>query len=649
MSETAAIAIVGDGQLARFVGEMLEERFSVVRCTDFGSLTPLSVQLILALYDDWRPSDFEQAERALRQIGIPWLRAAVLYDEGVVGPLVRPGVPGCSMCADLRSFAAGRDRESSLELQMSLLLHGVVTRASSVSTFGIWHTGWIAAAEACKIVNGENTLTNGGLYFVDLRTLASSPHAFLPDPLCPHCGSLPDDTAEAAVIELQPRPKIDSDTYRSGRLADIGKAAAADYRDERTGLLNKKMPDLLSPFADVYMNLSSPTGDEAVAGRSHVYRNSEWTAMLEGLERYCGMAPRGKKTAIRDTCRNLSDLALDPLRTGAYSAAQYAEPDFPYAPFDPDLPINWVWGYSFMQERPILVPEQLAYYSQSYGDGIFMEGSNGCALGSSREEAIFHGLMETVERDAFLLSWYARLPLPRIDPDRSGDKQFQLMVDRLRHVSGYELLLFNTTMETGIPSVWAIAKNRGSTGANLLCAGGAHPDPLQAAKSAVMEVAGNIAYVGKMLDDNRESARLMLNDPNLVSRMTDHALLYALPEAEIRLHFLLNEDRPLETFQQSYGLRDKFADLADELRHILQRFIRLQLDVIVVDQTAPEAVRNGLHCVKVLVPGLLPMSYGHRFVRLTGLERVLNLPHALGYSDRPLTLEALNPHPHPFL
>ena len=69
--------------------------------------------------------------------------------------------------------------------------------------------------------------------------------------------------------------------------------------------------------------------------------------------------------------------------------------------------MNWVWGYSFLQERPILVPELLAYYSLGYGEGFVYETSNGCALGGSLEEAIFHAILEVVERDSFLLTWYA--------------------------------------------------------------------------------------------------------------------------------------------------------------------------------------------------------------------------------------------------
>ena len=127
------------------------------------------------------------------------------------------------------------------------------------------------------------------------------------------------------------------------------------------------MYDLVPPFADVSVNLPLFTGDEGAAGRTHSYAVSELTAILEGLERYCGLAPRGKRTVVHDSFRNLEDQALNPVKVGVHAKEQYAQPDFPFKPFDPDRSINWVWGYSFLQERPILVPELLAYYSLGCG------------------------------------------------------------------------------------------------------------------------------------------------------------------------------------------------------------------------------------------------------------------------------------------
>jgi ribosomal protein S12 methylthiotransferase accessory factor len=408
------------------------------------------------------------------------------------------------------------------------------------------------------------------------------------------------------------------------------------------------MIDLMSPFADSSINLPLFSGDEGCAGRTHSFADSEMTAILEGLERYCGMSPRGKRTAVHDSYLNLKELALNPVLVGVHGKDQYERPGFPFRPFEPSRQIDWVWGYSFLQERPILVPELLAYYSSGCGHGFVYETSNGCALGGSLEEAIFYGILEVVERDSFLMAWYAQLPLAPLDPYSAGDLELNLMVERLREVPGYDVKLYNSTMEHGIPSVWALAKNRTDKGVNLICAAGAHPDPVRAAKGAIHELAGMLLSLNEKLEENREQYEQMLHDPFLVRQMDDHSMLYGLKQAEERLDFLLQNGRSYRTFAEEFKPRAEHSDLTDDLKAFLQTFRELNLDVIVVDQTTPETLRNGLHCVKVLIPGMLPMTFGQHLVRLSGLERVLRIPAELGYTDKPLTPEQLNQHPHPF-
>jgi ribosomal protein S12 methylthiotransferase accessory factor len=644
----ARVLMVGEGVLADFVYEKLSVQYQVVRQIDFEEGVPKETDFALVLHDAWHPSVHHKAEEVLRSSGIPWLRGFVSFGEGVIGPLVRPNTPGCSQCADMRRLIAGYDRKEMWELQQVMAVQGGIQHDAWASRIGLLQMAHLIVAETQRVLEGSRTRLEERLFLINLKTLKNSCHFFLPDPLCTVCSQLPDDSPAAAHISLQPSPKISADSYRCRPIEELKEVLVKDYLDYRTGLLNGKMHNFALPFADVVVNMPMFIGDEGVAGRTHSYEVSELTAILEGLERYCGIEPRGKRTVIHDSYRNLKDQALNPVRAGVHAKEQYARPDFPFKPFDPDRPMNWVWGYSFLQERPILVPELLAYYSLGGGDGFVYETSNGCALGGSLEETIFHAILEVVERDSFLMAWYAQLPLPRLDLRSANDKELQLMVDRVRAVAGYDLYFFNSTMEHGIPSVWAVAKNRKQKGLNLICAAGAHPDPIRAVKSSIHELAGMMLVLDEKFEANRKKYEKMLHDPLLVRQMEDHGMLYGLPEAEERLQFLLDDHRPLRTFEEEFKQQTKNADLTDDLRVILQKFRRLNLEVIVVDQTTPVIKRNGLYCVKVLIPGMLPMTFGHHLTRVTGLERVLRVPMELGYTTKPLTLEQLNPHPHPF-
>ncbi|OIK15762.1 bacteriocin biosynthesis protein SagD [Bacillus sp. MUM 116] len=644
---TAQVLIDGSGLLAEYVCDQLSSNCLVSR-QSISEEIPEEIELALVLDDAWHPSKHRKADERFRTAGIPWLRGFVSFGEGIIGPFVRHDSPGCSHCADKRRLLAGPDRLEMAEVQARLTAEAGFTRDSWCSRTGLSQMATFICNEVQKVLQGESSSVEERMFITNLKTLTNSRHFFLPDPLCPICSPLPEDTAKLAQITLESSPKFNGDGYRCRSMDELKTVLVEDYLDYRTGIMNGKIEDFRLPFADVLINMPLFGADEGVAGRTISYEMSELTAILEGLERYCGIEPQGKRKKVRESYHHLQHIALNPARVGLHEQKQYAKPDFPFKAFHPDQPMNWVWGYSFMQERPILVPELLAYYSLGSGEGIVYETSNGCALGGSLEEAIFHGIMEVVERDSFLLTWYAQLPLQRLDLRSANDQELELMVDRIREVAEYDLYFYNSTMENEIPSVWAVAKNRKSKGVNLICAAGANLDPVRAVKSAIYELAGMMVRHDEILEKNRQKYEEMLKDPYAVRTMEDHGLLYGLREAEERLSFLLDNQRPLRTFAEEFKQPPAHTDLKDDLQDILQRFRELDLEVIVVDQTTPITKRNGLYCVKVLIPGMLPMTFGHHLTRVEGLERVLQVPMKLGYTKQPLSYEQLNPYPHPF-
>ena len=245
-------------------------------------------------------------------------------------------------------------------------------RDAWASRTGLLQMATLISQEVKRILQGEPSNLEERVFITNLRTLTNAIHRFLPDPLCPLCSSIPDDTSELAQIRLESSPKMNGEGYRCRSMDELKKECVKDYLDYRTGIMNGKMQDFTLPFADVLVNMPIFGADEGVAGRSHSYEMSELTAILEGLERYCGIEPRGKRKVVRDSYHHLKNHALNPATIGLHEKDQYEKPHFPFKPFNPDDPMNWVWGYSFLQERPILVPELLAYYSLGYGEALFM-------------------------------------------------------------------------------------------------------------------------------------------------------------------------------------------------------------------------------------------------------------------------------------
>lgn len=386
--------------------------------------------------------------------------------------------------------------------------------------------------------------------------------------------------------------------------ADNLKAAMVDFRHGPVTALHKT-----GHLATVTAEL---TPHVAGHGRTATFEQAERVALFEAIERYNGMRPRKHETILEASFAELGpDRALDPERLGLN--------DFDNRYF-PDLTFRWVEAWSYSQHRPIAVPEQAAYWdAPTQPEQRFLyETSNGCGLGNSLTEAVLHGLFEVAERDAFLMAWYAKTPLTRIH--LPPDPLLSHYVDRLEEL-GYELLFLDATNDIGIPAVLTLARTEHPNLPRAFFAAGASPDPIQAMRSAAAEVAVDVeAFV----DRGRERLRELFDDPAKVRTMDDHVAVNTLPEAEERYAFLVSDEEP-KTLEDKRNHTD--------LRQLLDSYAE-RLEVIAVDQSDPHTVRKlGLYSAKVIVPGTLPMTFGHQLRRTHGIPRLKQL---------------LNPHPHPF-
>jgi ribosomal protein S12 methylthiotransferase accessory factor len=658
-SREGVSAVVGDGRLARACSSALAARGRRVVGAGPGAL-PADVGAAILLRDGWDLSGRAELNRVCAEAGIPWLPVHTEVGEAVIGPVRLPGLPGCWDCLRLRMGRARKDAEDRERIRAG---HAPVLAERPSPLLGGSAVDVIVALtldclDRALVRADQPEPHRPEVVTVDLTDLTFTRRRLLPEPLCPTCGALPADTAEAARIELQPRRKLRPDQLRVRSMTDHLEELLELYVDPYLGMIRviDKGAEGGLVMAGAVMPLRFDRSAEPGFGRSRSYRTSQVTAVLEALERYGGVDPGGKRPQVRGSYRELAATALDPASVGVHPQESYAAPDFPYLPVDHDRPLWWSWGYSFARQEPLLVPETLAYYYShrtraAEGEKAhYYEVSNGCALGSCPEEAILHGLLEVVERDAFLLTWYTRTSPPRIDPDTAEDPVVAVLVNAIRAETGYDVVAFDITAEHGVPSVWTMAVSPDGGGPRVVCTAGANLVAEKALINALSELGPILADVIRRYPGEKAHAHEMVADPFAVRTMPDHSALYAAPEAFSRLDFLFAGERTVSLAE--VGGPDRVAvhpdDLTADLRAVMARFIDSGIDVIVVDQTAPEHQAGGLSCVKVIMPGMLPMTFGHRNRRIDGLPRLLHVPYLTGNTDRPLRPEDLNPHPHPF-
>jgi ribosomal protein S12 methylthiotransferase accessory factor len=87
-------------------------------------------------------------------------------------------------------------------------------------------------------------------------------------------------------------------------------------------------------------------------------------------------------------------------------------------------------------------------------------------------------------------------------------------------------------------------------------------------------------------------------------------------------------------------------ELTTDLHRLVSSVCQVADDVLIVDQTASILDPLGLHCVKVLAPGLLPVTFGHQYRRISPhrLAGARNYLQAKGEASEP----HINPFPHNF-
>jgi ribosomal protein S12 methylthiotransferase accessory factor len=500
----------------------------------------------------------------------------------------------------------------------------------------------------------------------DLETGLVQTVPLLADPLCPHR-----DTHEHPHTDRPPHGPSDTAAVREPFPVSRPKPAPGSYRLRAPGSYALPTAALANPVCGVlgagtWSDVTSPTTapvagsvfmrgyagltDVTWSGQANSFSASRDLAFLEGLERYAGTHRRETGGVLTASYDDLGDAALDPRDCGLYTPETYAA-DPMIAPFDPARPIPWVRGWSLRDEREVLVPARLVYYSAgTAADHFVFECSNGCAIGSCLEEAVLFGLLELIERDSFLLGWYGNAPLTEIDLNSCRSPVVRAMTDRAA-LCGYDVHAFDNRIDLAVPVVTGLAVRRDGGPGTLAFAAGAAFDPESAVESAVSEILTYLPHLPRQVTERPAELEAMAEDFGLVRRLPDHAALFGLPRMRSHVGSYLEPPavRPLDEIYAAWEReRPRGLDLRDDVLWCRDELARAGCDVIVVDQTTPEQRRMGLRTVCTLAPGLLPIDFGWPRQRALTMPRLRTAQRRGGMRPDDLRDDEVRRVPHPF-
>lgn len=307
-------------------------------------------------------------------------------------------------------------------------------------------------------------------------------------------------------------------------------------------------------------------------GKGATVEESRISAIMEGIERYSSemhgrRIERGYYTELfgRGRIVDPKDLILPPEA-------------------NPDQILSWYEGYDIANDEVTLVSAEAVFHPlPSRSSTLFRTNTNGLASGNTVEEAIFHGLCEVIERDAWSLVEVSR------DTGRAVNNITDPLINWMQKKfadANVEVTIRDITSDIGIPTMAAVADDVQLKDPMLLTMGmGTHTS----ARIAVMRALTEVAQ----------------------SRLTQiHGAREDTPVALLRKRMGYDRTKRMN----AYWFRDNGTvdfstipsldtdDFLTDIRMMIDHLNRQGLDrVIVVDLTRDEI---GIPVVRVIVPGL---------------------------------------------
>jgi ribosomal protein S12 methylthiotransferase accessory factor len=575
-----------------------------------------------------------------------------------IGPW-RPGGGRPAGCSDCLRIRWQRIRSES-EL-------GVIAAGSSVRRTGQWPliTGFLVDAVylvlrwiADQPADSDDDTGQGYVTSVDVQTLRAHTVPILADPRCPTCAQWRDDDPADAVPALTRRPKPAADIFRLCAVENYPLPLDALVNEVcgavGSSLWNDLGSSTTAPVSGRLAIRAQSTSPELTwSGQRTDYRSSTVVGLLEGLERYAGSL---RRKPLRPVVASLAQLladgtpVVDPRTCGLYAETVYRD-DGGISPFTPDRVLSWVWGFSLRDQAPILVAQRNAFYGDhSAAEAFVAECSSGCASGSCPEEAMLYGLLEVIERDAFLLGWYGRAQLPAIAVDDELGRDSALLVAR-GGLLGYDITLLDNRIDLDVPVVTAVARRRDGGDGSLVFASAAALDPGQAVAGALGEILTYLPGRAHQVEVRRAELEAMAADFSLVHRLRDHAELFGLPAMQVHAGEYLAPGSVAglrETFADYRSRRSPTTDLREDLDRLVSDVAALGFDVVTVDQTCPEQTAAGVTGVRMIVPGLVPIDFGWSRQRVLAMPRLTDaFGHPRAAHLAPAAGLRIVPHPFP--
>ena len=346
-----------------------------------------------------------------------------------------------------------------------------------------------------------------------------------------------------------------------------------------------------------------PTAEEGAisiyGGKGISKDHAKASAMMEGFERYSAERQDSDETII-----------ATPNEIGRYG--DYIDPKSLNLPKDfekkdiSDINLEWSKSKDIISGNEYYIPTNAIFHpyaSDSHAESLFKSNTNGLASGNILDEAILHGMLEVIERDAWSIFELTHKNYAQIDIE-SIESELILDIINKFESEGIKIKLMDFTADINIPTIAASADDTITKDAGLLTLGiGTHLDPEVAILRALTEVAQSRAT--QINGAREDTVRADFAREAGYERMKRiNKFYFKQEENQISISDIKNKSTTSIT-EDIEIVKDEL--MANDIEKILY-----------VDLTRPELDVN---VVRVIIPGMElyaidPSRAGYRFLRV---------------------------------
>lgn len=360
-------------------------------------------------------------------------------------------------------------------------------------------------------------------------------------------------------------------------------------------------------------------------------------ALGEAVERYSASFADPDALVVA-SARELGPRAVEPSRFALFSESQYGTAGFPYTRFDRDTRLAWIEGVSLPEREPAWVPAQLVHLAGHEDERpICRTTSSGLACHRTLAQATLAALLELFERDAFMITWKARISWPVLE--WSGNERLTAFERSFLRPTGLHWHAVDLSAFWEVPVVAAVVRSD-VPGTAPLGVGAAADATVEHAVRKALDEAARVRTWAQALQSVGGDAPAADD----VCDFDDHIHFYAEPSNAHRVDFLDGS--------ASRRHADSVAPLEgstteEHIAALCRRLARGGASAYAVDVTAPDIREAGLAVVRVIAPELCALDVEHG-ARLLGGNRLYDEPRRLDVRERLLAEADVNPDPHPF-